>query len=164
MVKNLELHNQWKNFSEMKAEQRHTQTNKFWKNLWPSDLHYNKRHRKFFREKTVVVRRRQWHPTPVLLPGKSQGWGAWEAAVHGVAKSWTRLSDFTFTFQFHALEKEMATHFRVLAWRIPGMGEPDGLLSMGSHRVGHDWSVLAAATAAMVVNGNSNLHKTFPKR
>ena len=64
--------------------------------------------------------------------------GAWWAAVHGVAKSRTRLSDFTFTFHFHALEKEMATHSSVLAWRIPGMGEPGGLLSMGSHRVGHD--------------------------
>ena len=64
--------------------------------------------------------------------------GAWWAAVHGVAKSWTQLSDFTFTFQFHALEKEMATHFSVLAWRIPGTVEPDGLPSMGSHRVGHN--------------------------
>ena len=64
--------------------------------------------------------------------------GAWWAAVRGVAKSWTRLSDFTFTFHFHALEKEMATHSSVLACRIPGMGEPGGLPSMGSHRVGHD--------------------------
>ena len=64
--------------------------------------------------------------------------GAWWATVHGVAKSWTRLSDFTFTFHSHALEKEMATHSSVLAWRIPGTGEPGGLLSMGSHSVGHD--------------------------
>ena len=64
--------------------------------------------------------------------------GAWQAAVHGVAKSQTRLSDFTSTFHFHALEKEMATHASVLAWRIPGMGEPGGLPSMGSHRVRHD--------------------------
>ena len=64
--------------------------------------------------------------------------GAWKAAVHGVAEGWTRLSDFPFTFHFHALEKEMATHSSVLAWRIPGTGEPGGLLSMGSHRVGHD--------------------------
>ena len=64
--------------------------------------------------------------------------GAWWAAVHGVPKSWTQLSDFTFTFHFHALEKEMATHSSVLAWRIPGMGEPGGLLSTGSHRVRHD--------------------------
>ena len=64
--------------------------------------------------------------------------GAWWAAVHGVAKSRTRLSDFTFTFHFHALEKEMATHSRVLAWRIPETEEPSGLLSMGSHRVGPD--------------------------
>ena len=64
--------------------------------------------------------------------------GAWWAAVHGVGKSWTRLSDFTFTFHFHALEKEMATHSSILAWRISGMGEPGGLPSMGSHRVRHD--------------------------
>ena len=70
--------------------------------------------------------------------------GAWWATVHGVAESRTRLSDFTFTFHFHALEKEMVTHSSVLAWRIPGTGEPSGLPSMGSHRVGHDWSDLAA--------------------
>ena len=64
--------------------------------------------------------------------------GAWWAAVHGVAKGRTRLSDFTFTFHFHALEKEMAPHSSVLAWRIPGTGEPGGLPSMGSHRAGHD--------------------------
>ena len=74
--------------------------------------------------------------------------GAWWAAVHGITKSQTRLSDFTFTFHFHALDKEMATHSSVLAWRIQGMGEPGGLLSMGLHRVGHDWSDLAAAAAA----------------
>ena len=74
--------------------------------------------------------------------------GAWWAAVHGVSKSQTRLSDFPFTFHFHALEKEMATHSSVLAWRIPGTGEPGGLPSMGLHRVGHDWSHLAAAAAA----------------
>ena len=134
----------------------------------------------------LMVRRRQWHPTPVLVPRKSHGqrslvgcspWGreesdmterlhfhfslsctgegngnllqcsclenpmdggAWWAAVHGVEKSRTQLSDFTFTFHFHALEKEMATHSSVLTWRIPGMGQPAGLPSMGSHRVGHD--------------------------
>ena len=136
-------------------------------------------------------KRRQWQPTPVLLPGKAHGrrslvgcspWGreesdttewlpfhfsllcigegngnplqcsclenprdgrAWWAAVYGVAQSWTRLSDFTFTFLFYALEKEMATHSSILAWRIPGMAEPGGLRSMGLHRVGHDWSDLA---------------------
>ena len=72
--------------------------------------------------------------------------GAWWAAVHGIVKSRTRLSDFT--FHFHALEKEMATHSSVLAWRIPGAAEPGGLPSMGSHRVGHDWSDAAAAAAA----------------
>ena len=66
------------------------------------------------------------------------GGGAWEAAVLGVAKSWTRLSNFTFTLHFHALEKDMATHSSVLAWRIPGTEQPGGLLFMGSHRVGHD--------------------------
>ena len=128
----------------------------------------------------------QWHPTPVLLPGKSHGrrslvgcspWGheesdtterlpihfslsrigeengnplqysclenpmdggAWWAAVHGVAKGRTRLCDFTFTFHFHALEKKMATHSSVLAWRILVMGKPHGLPSMGLHRGGHD--------------------------
>ena len=76
--------------------------------------------------------------------------GAWWAAVHGVAKSRARLSDFTFTFHFHALEKEMATHSSLLAWGIPGTAEPDELPSMGSHRVRHDWSNLAAAVKAMV--------------
>ena len=64
--------------------------------------------------------------------------GAWKAAVHGVARSRTRLNDFTFTFHLHALEKEMTTHSSILAWRIPGTAEPGGLLSMGSHRVGDD--------------------------
>ena len=76
--------------------------------------------------------RRQWHPTPVLLPGKSHGRRSLMAAVHGVAKSRIWLSDLTFTFHFHALEKEMATHSSVLAWRIPGTGEPGGLPSLGS--------------------------------
>ena len=83
--------------------------------------------------------------------------GAWKAAVHGVAEGWTRLSDFTFTFHFRALEKEMAIHSSVLAWRIPGTGEPGGLPSMGLHRVGHDWSELAAAAAAV----HSLPHLTF---
>ena len=87
--------------------------------------------------------RKQWHPTPVLLPGKSHVGGAW-----WVAKSQRWRSDFTFTFHLHALEKEMATHSSGLALRIPGKGEPGGLLSMGSHRVGHDWSDLAAGAAA----------------
>ena len=77
--------------------------------------------------------------------------GAWWAVVLGVAKSRTRLSDFTFTFHLHALEKEMATHPSVLAWRIPGMEEPSGLPSMGSHRVGHNLSDLAAAAAASIL-------------
>ena len=75
--------------------------------------------------------------------------GAWKAAVHGVTEGQTRLSDFTFTFHFHALEKEMATQSSILAWRIPGTGEPSGLPSMGSNSVGHDWRDLAAAAAAV---------------
>ena len=74
----------------------------------------------------------------VLLPGKSHGRGAWKAAVHGVVEGPTGLSDFPFTFLFHELENEMATHSCVLSWRIPGTGEPGGLPSMGSCRVGHD--------------------------
>ena len=102
-----------------------------------------------------------WYVFLVLVSGEGDGTplqysclenpmdgGAWWAAVHGVAKSWTRLSDFPFTFHFHALEKEMTTHSSVLAWRIPGTGEPGGLPSMGSHRAGHDWIDLAAAVAA----------------
>ena len=88
--------------------------------------------------------------------------GAWKAAVHGVPKSRTRLSDFTFTFHFYALEKEMATHSSVLAWRLSGKGEPGGLPSMGSHRVGHDWSNLAAAAAASAVVAKSCLNLLGP--
>ena len=90
--------------------------------------------------------RRQWHPTPVLLPGKSHGWRSLVGCSPWGPKSRTRLSDFTFTFHFHSLEKEMATHSNVLAWRIPGTGEPGGLPSMGLHRVGHDWSNLTAVS------------------
>ena len=89
---------------------------------------------------------------------------AWHASVHGVAKSWIRLSDFTFTFPFHALEKEMATHSSVLAWRIPGTEEPGGLPSMGSHGVRHDWSHLAAAairTSSRTMNLSSNIWSNF---
>ena len=78
------------------------------------------------------------------------GGGAWWAAVHGVAKSRTRLSDFTFTSHFHTSERETATHSSILAWRIPGMAEPGGLPCMGSHRVRHDWSDLAAAAAGHI--------------
>ena len=79
--------------------------------------------------------------------------GAWWAVFHGVAKGWTWLSDFIFTFHFPALEKEMATHSSVLAWRIPGTGEPGALPSIGLHRVRHDWSDLAAAAAACIHRG-----------
>ena len=77
--------------------------------------------------------------------------GAWWAAVHEVAKSRTWLRDFTFTLHFHALEKEIATYSSILAWRIPGTGEPDGLPSMGWHRVGHDWSDLAAVSIIVYI-------------
>ena len=99
-----------------------------------------------------IWQRRQWHPTPVLLPGKSHGRRSLEGCSPWVAEGRTRLSDFTLTFHFHALEKEMATHSSVLAWRIPGTGDPGGLLSMGLHRVRHDWSDWAAAAAAAVTN------------
>ena len=92
-----------------------------------------------------MVREGNGNPLQYSCLGNPMDRGAWWAAVHGVAKSRTRLSDFAFTFHFLAMEKEMATHSRVLAWRIPGMGEPGRLPSMGSHRVGHDWSDLAAA-------------------
>ena len=103
----------------------------------------------------------QWKPAPWFREGHGTllqhsclenptDGGAWWAAVHGVTVSQTWLSHFTFTFHFHALEKEMATHSSVLAWRIPGTAEPGGLPSMESHRVGHDWSDLAAAAAAIV--------------
>ena len=98
--------------------------------------------------------RRQWEPTPVLLPGKSHG----RRSLVG-CRPWL-LSDFTSTFHFHALEKEMATHSSVLAWRIPGTGDPGGLPSMGSHRVGHDWSDLAAAAA--VSYPQSQCSPSFP--
>ena len=84
--------------------------------------------------------------------------GGWWAAVHGVVRSQTRLSDFTFTFHFHALEKEMATHSSVLAWRIPWTVEPGGLPSMGSHRVGRVWSDLAAAAVHAHANDR---HEAF---
>ena len=92
----------------------------------------------------------KWHPTPVLLPGKSHG----QRSLEGCSPlgHWELdTTDFTFTFHFHALEKEMATHSSVLAWRIPGMAEPGRLPSMGSHRVGHDWSDLAAAAVCSLV-------------
>ena len=97
-----------------------------------------------------LLSHRLWHPTPALLPGKSHGRRSLVGRSPWVAKCRTRLSDFTFTFHFHALEKEMATHSSVLAWRIPGTGEPCGLPYMGLHRVGQDWSNLAAAADADV--------------
>ena len=94
--------------------------------------------RVFSNEVALHIREGNGAPLQYSCLENPMGGGAWWATVHGVAKSQTRLSDFTFTFHFHALEKEMATHSSVLAWRIPGMGELGGLPSMGSHRVGHD--------------------------
>ena len=94
----------------------------------------------FFFAKQCSIQFREGNGTPLqssCLENPVDG-GAWWAAVHGVARGQTLLSDFTFTFHFHAMEKEMATHSRVLAWRIPGTGEPGGLPSLGSHRVGPD--------------------------
>ena len=85
-----------------------------------------------------VIWRRQWLPTLVLLPGKSHARRSLVGCSPWGCQSRTRLSGFPFTFHFHALEKEMATHSSVLAWRIPGTGKPGGLLSIGSHRVGHN--------------------------
>ena len=104
----------------------------------------------FLAASSLSCRRRQWHPLQHSCLENPMDGGAWKAAVHGVAEGWAWLNNFTFTFHFHALEKEMATHFDVLVWRIPGMGEPGGLPSLGSHRVGHDWSDLAAAVAAVL--------------
>ena len=92
---------------------------------------------------------RQWHPTPVLLPGESQGRRSLAGCSPWGREESTRLSDFTFTFHLPALEKEAATHSSVLVRRIPGMAEPAGLPSTGSHRVRHDYSDLAAAAAAL---------------
>ena len=83
--------------------------------------------------------RRQWQPTPILLPGKSHGWRSLVGCIIWGREESDTTEDFTFTFHFHALEKEMATHSSILAWRIPGTAEPGGLPSMGSHRVRHDW-------------------------
>ena len=100
------------------------------------------------REYTVATKQEKYS-VKRYLQGTGENYCKWKIlAVHGVATSRTQLSDFTFTFHFHALEKEMATHSSGLAWRIPGMGEPGVLPFMGSHRVGHDWSDLAAAAAA----------------
>ena len=98
----------------------------------------------------LKVWRRQLHPTPGLLPGKSHEWRSLEGCSPWGHWGWTWLRDFTFTFHFHALEKEMATHSSVIAWRIPGTAELGRLPSMGSHSVGHDWSDLAAAVAEVM--------------
>ena len=95
-------------------------------------------HLGYYRVVNIVLGEGNATPLQYSCLENPMGGGAWWAAVHGVTKSRTRLRDFTFTFHFHALEKKMATHSSVLAWRIPGTEEPGGLPSMGSHRVGHD--------------------------
>ena len=92
-----------------------------------------------------ISQRRQWHPTPVLLPGKSYGWRSLEGCSPWGHWGSDTTEQLHFNFSLSCLEKEMATHSSVLAWRIPGTTEPGGLPSVGSHRVGHDWSDLAAA-------------------
>ena len=119
----------------------------FWKSFhWTADyISSNKDASLFYLPLSVISGEDNGTPLQYSCLENPMDEGAWWAAVHGVAKSRTRLSDFTFIFHFHALEKEMATHSSVLAWRIPGTVEPGGLPSVGSHRVGHDWSDLAAA-------------------
>ena len=107
---------------------------------------------------TFMYWRRKWQLTPMFLPGKSHGRRSLVGCSHEVAESRTQLTNFTFTSHFHALEKEMAAHSSVLAWRIPGTGEPGGLPSMRLHRVGHNWSDLAAAAA---VNTNIHMNSLF---
>ena len=130
----------WLKTAEQSTKERWKQCRK-WGYWWHQDT------RKFGGDENELYldwnRRRKWQPTPVFLPGESQGWSSLVGCSPWGCWGRTRLSDFTFTFHFHALEKEMATHSSVLACRIPGTGEPGGLPSMGSHRVGHDWSGLA---------------------
>ena len=99
----------------------------------------------------IIIREGNGTPLQYSCLENPMDGGAWWAAVHRVARSQTQLSNFTLFFHFNALEKEMATHSSVLAWRIPGTGEPGGLPSMGLHRVGHDWSDLVAAAAAEII-------------
>ena len=117
-----------------------------------------------YRAGYALTRRRQWQPTAVgtlawQIPWTVQPGGLQSMGSLGVG---TQLSDFTFTFHFHALEKEMATHSSVLAWRLPGTGEPGGLPSMGSHRVRHDWGDPAAAAAAAACPDWSRLNLSAP--
>ena len=124
---------------------------KFCNNLMADGIFY---HSVVMSEHLKEVRVLQWHPTPVLLPGKSHG----QRSLVGCSP-WGRSElDTTEWLHFHALEKEMATHSSVLAWRIPGTAEPAGLPSMGSHRVGHDWSDLAAAGNQRQV-GKIHIHR-----
>ena len=116
----------------------------------------------FYDPANVAEKAMATHSSTLSFLENSMDRGASGAAVNRVAMSWAQLSDFTFIFDFPALEKEMATHSSVLAWRIPGTGEPDGLPSMGSHRVGHDWSDLAAAAANVdnLISGPSAFSKS----
>ena len=116
------------------------QTQFLYSQVYYSGYHiYNKRHRRCF------IWRRQWHPTPVLLSGESHGQRSLVGCSPWGREEWDTTE--WLPFHFHALEKEMAAHSSVIAWRLPGTGEPGGLPSTGSHRVGHDWRDLAAAAA-----------------
>ena len=115
----------------------------------------------YIRDTVSFSREGNGNPLQYSCLENPMGGGAWWAAVHGVAEGWTQLSDFTFTFHFHALEKEVAIHSSFLAWRIPGTGEPGLLPSMGSHRVGHDWSDLAAAVSFSMCQSGSSHFKSY---
>ena len=108
---------------------------------------------------TLITYFGEGNGTPLQYSCLENLWMGEPGRLQSMGSHWTRLSDFTFTFHFHALEKEMATHSRVLAWRIPGTGKPGGLRSMGSHRVGHDWRDLAAAAAmTYFMHANKRIH------
>ena len=106
--------------------------------------------KRLFSSSSLVLQRRQCQPTPVFLPGKSHGWRCLVGSSPLGCKESDRTEWLCFSFSFHALEKEMETQSSVPAWRIPGMAEPAGLLSMGLHRVGHDWSNLVAVAASVL--------------
>ena len=115
--------------------------------------------RKYMEIKQRILKYREGNGTPLQYSclEDPMDWGVWKAAAHGVVKSRAQLSDFAFTFHFHALEKAMTTHSSILACRIPGMGEPSGLPSMVSHRVRHNWSDLAAAAASQCLHSPLSL-------
>ena len=138
MDKNV-LHNRWLSASKVKIV-------KMWETLKLSQS-FMDHHVLIFKDAQHTYGEGHGTPLQYSCLENPMDRGAWWAAIHGIAKSPIQLSDFTFTFHFHALEKEMGTHSSVLAWRIPGTGEPDGLPTMGLQRVRDDWSDLATAAA-----------------